>query len=714
MTDKIQDIFLGEANDLLDNLEDLLLQLEEKPTDKETIGAIFRTMHTIKGSSGMCGFNDISHFTHEAETAFDEIRNGHVAVTSKLITLTLQTRDHIREMLVDSTSDEIVENSKKLIQEFQTYIKNNNTNTSTKDQGPIYSVKNLDSDIEELKEADETKDKNTETTWRIKFIPSSDIFKDGTRPHSLLSEIRTLGKTSIIPFFSSIPSLSLIVPTTCYMSWEIILTTKETLDRIKDVFIFLNKDSSVEITQVYKQNAKIDLEPKKLGEILIEKNIISEEQINQALGNQKPLGAILTEKNLVSKEQVQAALAEQEHIKELQEKKTQELSTQTIKVNSEKLDRLIDLVGELVTFNARLGQLSQSIQNTFLSTLSEQGDRLILELRDTTMDMRMLPIGSIFTRFRRLVRDLASDLGKDIELITEGAETELDKTVIEKLNDPLVHLIRNSVDHGIEAPEDRKQQGKSQQGKVTLKAQHAGAFVLISIEDDGAGLNKDRIRQKAIEKKLISENDELSDTEIYDLIFQPGFSTAKNVTSVSGRGVGMDVVKKDITALGGTVSTSSTPGKGSIFTLKLPLTLAIIEGILVQIGLQNYVIPLSNVVECLEFKRPENEKESICSSINIRNEIIPYGDLRTFFNIKDPAPSVEQIVIVNDQDSRIGLLIDKVIGNYQTVIKPLGRLYQHVGGLSGATILGDGSVALILDVYKLSNIIRDHDVNNKI
>ena len=351
------------------------------------------------------------------------------------------------------------------------------------------------------------------------------------------------------------------------------------------------------------------------------------------------------------------------------------------------------------------------MKTSSLSTLGEQGERLILELRDTTMDMRMLPIGTIFSRFRRLVRDLASSTGKDIELITEGAETELDKTVIEKLNDPLIHLIRNSVDHGIELPDVREKLGKDRRGTVTLKAQHEGAFVLITISDDGAGLCKEKILAKAIDRGLVSASDELTDSEIANLIFMPGFSTADKITSISGRGVGMDVVKKDITTLGGTVSTYSKEGEGTAFTLKIPLTLAIIEGILVQIGEHFYVLPLSNVVECLEFSQ-QGKRETICASMKIRDEMIPYIDLRTFFDITDDRPELQQIIIVTDQNSKIGLVIDRVIGNYQTVIKPLGRLYQNVSGISGATILGDGSVALILDVYKLSDVVRELDINN--
>ena len=699
MMDKMAEIFLDEANDLLDKLEDLLLELENNPEDIETIQAVFRIMHTIKGSSGMFGFDAISHFTHEVESAFDGVRNGEVDVTPELITHTLSARDHIRKLLDEPENPDNESESKDLIDVFKLYVQQHSKKPKVEEKEPEPKPQKTATPAE----------KAEESTWRIHFVPAADVFKNGTRPIALLEELQGMGKCSITPFFSKIPRLNDIDPTVCYLSWEIIITTTATEDDLKDVFIFLDSSSTVQITHITVDEDQGD-QPKLIGEILVERNVTTADVINEVISAHKTIGQVLTDSKVVSKETMQAALAEQKHLRELQEKKQQETSNQTIKVNSEKLDKLIDLVGELVTFNARLGQLSLSIQNGELSTLAEQGERLILELRDTTMDMRMLPIGTIFSRFRRLVRDLSKDLKKDIELVTEGAETELDKTVIEKLNDPLVHLIRNSVDHGIETPAVREAAGKNPQGTVVLKAEHNGAFVSIAIEDDGAGLNKKAIRQKAIERGVITANDELTDNEIYELIFQPGFSTASQVTSVSGRGVGMDVVKKDITALGGTVSTTTETGKGTKFTLKLPLTLAIIEGILVKIGNASFVVPLSNVVECLEFERPENTK--LCASVNIRNEVIPYIDLRTFFEIDDPLPAMEQIIIVNDQDSRIGLVIDKVIGNYQTVIKPLGRLYKNTFGFSGATILGDGSVALILDIYKLSDIVKNMEIAN--
>ena len=734
--DKMADIFLEEASDLLEKLEEHLLKLEQSPDDVDTIAAVFRTMHTIKGSAGMFGFNAVSRFTHQAENTFDEVRNGRVAVTSELITLTLNARDHIRNMLSDPNSQELAEETESLISQFQVYLLENaldgskpaktETAASVEKSAPQVEEKKtttakgdevISFNANSVQEVEKPKappkkepEEIPEITYRISFEPDLDVFMNGTKPHALISELSEMGEVSIIPFYSSIPSLKEIDPTKCYMSWDIILTTTKSVNDIQDVFMFLDNSSKIEVKKVADSNQDSPA-PKRLGEILIEKNLVTQDEITAAIGVQKPLGQILTEKKVVSVEDVQAALAEQKHLREQKERKSQEQNSQTIKVNSLKLDRLIDLVGELVTFNARLNQLSGGIHSPTLSTLSEQGERLILELRDTTMDMRMLPIGTIFSRFRRLVRDLSSETQKNIELVTEGAETELDKTVIEKLNDPLVHLIRNSVDHGVEPPDVRVAKGKAPQGRVTLKAQHAGAFVLITIEDDGAGLDLEKIRKKAIDKGIISPNDELSENQTADLIFMPGFSTADKVTSISGRGVGMDVVKRDIATLGGSVSISTKKGMGTKFTLKIPLTLAIIEGILVKVGDNSYVLPLSNVLECLKFQTSLPESK-FCSTAKIREDMVPFIDLRNFFGIKTERPSQQQIVMVTDQDSKIGIVIDRVIGNYQTVIKPLGKLYHNVQGISGATILGDGSVALILDIYKLSDIVGKIDENN--
>lgn len=728
MLEQINEIFFEEASELLESLEGHLLSLEQNPDNPEIISAVFRVMHTIKGSSGMFGFDAISSFTHEVESTFDAVRNGSAPVTPQLISLTLKARDHIMDMLKGNVDEE---ESAALIQEFKDFM--SAYPTSNKDQGSEKKETETNTTTSEQKELPDSKQDEApvlqtnvepthqiacaeQTTWRISFTPSPDILQNGTRPSLMIKELTDMGTATVLFFTRQIPPLSEIEPTTCYVSWDIILTTCKSREEIQDVFIFLDKSSVIKIDKI-----DIDIEGNnRIGQILIDRKHISQSALEEILSQRKPIGQLLVEKNLISNESLQSALAEQTHIKNVAKTKnteslqtsqlnssSQNVTQQSIRVNSEKLDQLIDLVGELVTFNARLGEFSTRENNPALMTLSEQSERLILALRDNAMDMRMLPIGTIFTRFRRLVHDLASDMHKDIELITEGAETELDKTVIEKLNDPLIHMIRNSVDHGIESKEERLAKGKPAQGIVKLIAQHVGAFVLIIISDDGAGLDKEKIYKKAIDKNLIAPGTEISDSDIYSMIFLPGFSTSEKVTAVSGRGVGMDVVKKDITALGGTISIETQQGKGTDFILKIPLTLAIIEGMLVQIGNSIFVIPLTNIQECMEFSPADGDEDKICSHIDARGEFLPYINLRRWFEIDDPLPPSQQVVIVNDQDSKLGVVVDRVIGNHQTVIKPLGALYRNVEGLSGATILGDGSVALILDIFKLSNVVKN-------
>jgi chemotaxis protein histidine kinase CheA len=373
----------------------------------------------------------------------------------------------------------------------------------------------------------------------------------------------------------------------------------------------------------------------------------------------------------------------------------------SIRVSTEKLDLLVNLVGELVTVQTRLSRIAFVRNFPELLGVAEDVKRLTAELRDSTMSVRMLPIGTIFGKFRRLVRDLSADLGKDIELVTEGAETELDKTVIERLNDPLIHLIRNSIDHGIEKPDARESSGKLRTGTIRLSAAHAGAHVLIRIQDDGAGLDKEAIHSQAVEKGFISQDSQLPDRELFPLVLAPGFSTAKSVTAVSGRGVGLDVVKRTIDALRGTIEIDSEQGKGTAITLKLPLTLAIIDGFLTKIGAEHYIFPLAIVEECVELTHKQAEDGHGRNLINVRSHIIPYVRLREQFHIGGEPPPIEQIVITQVDDKRVGFVVDHIVGGHQTVIKNLGTFYRDFDGVSGATILGDGTVALILDVPKL-------------
>ncbi|MBP5402559.1 MAG: chemotaxis protein CheA [Treponema sp.] len=710
MFDQVASVFFDEANELLDNLEGYLLTLETEPENQEVISAVFRSMHTIKGSSAMFGFDEISKFTHKMESTFDMVRNGIVPVTPQLINLTLKARDHIRSLLGAEITPELQNASQFIIEELNSCVE-----PFEKTQKSAASVSQKQNEAQLSLQNDSSSEKGDalpESTWRISFVPSDTIMQNGTRPELLVKELAEMGNATILTFADKIPPLSKLEEEKCYLYWDIILTTSKTENDIKDVFIFVDDTSQIKIEKINDFGVH-----KKIGEILISRKLITEAELTKVIEEQKKVGDLLVQKNVVSEQQIKAALAEQGHLNKLVKAKEipasqavqNPVASQTIRVNSSKLDQLVNLVGELVTFNARLSSVAAEIKNPGLQTLTELGEHLIFSLRDTSMDMRMLPIGTIFSRFRRLVHDLAAQLGKNIELVTEGADTELDKNVIEKLNDPLVHLIRNSCDHGIENPEIRAQLGKNATGTVKLSARHAGAFVLITISDDGGGLNKDAIYNKGVERGLIKANENLTDKQIFEMIFQPGFSTNKTVTSVSGRGVGMDVVKRDIDSLGGSVSVETERGKGSSFILKIPLTLAIIEGMLVQIGDNKYVVPVSGVEECIEYE-PAEDSDFLCSHIVARDEYLPCINMRKYFEVDSPLPQNPQVVVVNDQSSKIGIIVDHIIGNHQTVIKPIGKLYKKIEGLSGSTILGDGSVALILDIFKLSDIIRKIDM----
>ena len=705
MKDQYRDAFKEEAYELLTELESSLLELEETPDDMDIIGRVFRAMHTIKGSGAMFGFDDIAAFTHEVETVFDMVRNGHVKVSKELIRHTLAARDQIKALLdaaagggdADSAEGErIIATLRKLSPSSKGDVSKppaiaDSDGPGTPAGGPGDNI-----------------------TYRIRFKPSTGIFFSGTNPLGLLNELRGLGECKVVAQRCDLPPLAEMEGELCYICWDIILTTCEGINAIKDVFIFVEDDSELRI-DIIDDGGLLDNESdyKKLGDILVERGDLNLAELKQVLSEQKRFGELLVEKGLVGADKIQSALMEQQHVREIrkerhgQEKLSQE-TVASIRVPADKLDMLVNLVGELVTVQARLSQMAALRCEVELTSVAEEVERLTSELRDNALGIRMLPIGTTFSKFRRLVHDLSRELGKEIEMTTEGAETELDKNILEKLNDPLVHLIRNCIDHGIEMPEARIAAGKPGKGTVHLGAVHSGDSVLISITDDGGGLDLDAIRAKAVGKGLITACAELSDREIFAQIFAPGFSTAKKVTSVSGRGVGMDVVKRAIDALRGSIDISSKAGRGTTITIKIPLTLAIIESLLVKIGDDCFVMPLSMVDECVELTRQDVESSHGRNLANVRGQVVPYIPLRERFSIGGTSPPIEQIVITRINDSRVGFVVDNVIGEHQTVIKSLGRTYQNIQGLSGATILGNGSVALILD---LPQIVKAEEKN---
>jgi two-component system, chemotaxis family, sensor kinase CheA len=694
--DKFKATFREEAFELLGHLEDDLLELESQPLNGELINSAFRAIHTVKGSAAMFGFDAVSKFAHEIETALDLCRNGTLSITKDFIGLALKGRDQLRQLMEFEAGvpDNIASEGAALLRRFMDFSKKGQPASR-----PAPEAKPAES-------GSSSREGPQSRSFRIAFKPARGIFMNGTKVLNLIEELCGLGQADVFPHMEGVPPLGSLDPESCYAWWEVVLTGAIDENAIRDIFIFVEDQSEIRVEPVADD---IDGGAKRLGDILVDRGDVSPGALREALGSQKKLGEVLVEKHILSKPQVESALVEQEHFKKVQEHV--ETVAASIRVPSDKLDALVDLVGELVTLQARLAQTSLDLKDGSLSSVSEQFERLISQLRDNTMSIRMLPIGSTFNKFRRVVRDLSLELGKEAELVTEGADTELDKTVIERLGDPLVHIIRNSVDHGIEMPEARERAGKPKAGVIKLSARHSGAYVLIQVSDDGKGLDREAIRTKAIERGLMAPSQDMSDQELYQLIFEPGFSTAKKVTTVSGRGVGMDVVKREIDALGGSAHLDTAPGVGMTVTLKIPLTLAIIEGLLVRIGREFFVVPLSCVDGCIEIRRDELSALGQKRIVSYRDELVPFVSLRGFFDFAldagvEAEPEIEQMVIATAQDYRIGLVVDQVIGDYQTVIKPLGRMYRDVDGVSGATILGDGTVALILDVNRLALVVQ--------
>jgi two-component system chemotaxis sensor kinase CheA len=691
MMKPIGDTFREEALELLGELEIALLELEEQPHDREAVGRVFRVLHTIKGSGALAGFEAVAAVAHEMETVFEGIRSGEMEVSPELISHTLAARDRLKLMIEAGDAAECSEHVASIVAIFSGYLPREEAVTGNSCRSAL-SCPSMDA-----------------ATYRIRFRPTPEIFHKGINPATLLRELAHLGDCRVVAQVDAIPPLQELDPELCYLYWDVVLTTDVDLNAIRDVFLFVEDDSEVTIETIDLPEATTAT--RRLGEILVERGDLPLPALQSALQERKRLGEVLVAKGLVDGGKIASALAEQEQVEKVRrERQVQDLNS-SIRVRSDKLDSLVDLVGELVTVQARLSQLAARKDDAELVAVAEDVERLTWQMRDRVLDIRMLPIGSTFSKFRRLVRDLSAELGKDIELTTEGAETELDKTVIDRIYDPLVHLLRNSIDHGIESPMVRRIAGKPMRGKIHLSATHAGPNVLIRISDDGRGIDRHAIKVQAAAKGVVPASAELTEKEVFALTFLPGLSTAANVTSVSGRGVGMDVVKQTIEELRGSIEIESRPGEGTTITVKLPLTLAIIDGLLVQIGKDQFVLPLSAVEECIELKRAGSAKARERHLVDVRGQIVPYIRLREQFGVTGEPPVIEQVVIAEAEGQRVGFVVDHVVGSHQTVIKSLGRMYREIAGLSGATILGDGSVALILDVPRLVENAESAEIN---
>ncbi|MEN8118923.1 MAG: chemotaxis protein CheA [Bacteroidota bacterium] len=666
--DSFQKKFIEEATDLINNLEEAVLALEKDISNNELIAEVFRIMHSLKGGGGMFGFEDISNFTHNLETIYDEVRNGKLIVTDDLLSITFSSVDHLRSLLdPDALKDKQIE-------------KNHNILLGRVDE----ILKGVGS--VELTGVDDTKldDENKLQTVYVYFAPNESIMDNGTNPLYLIEELCSLGKSVVFPRTSKIPMISKFNFSKCYTAWEVFIVTSLNINSIQDVFIFVEDESELEISKIADFDALSNENfTKNIHSLYSEKNHFDPTVI----------------KSLVD-ELVDEKKSKVVNVHEKLQIFTKENVISSIRVSSDKIDQLMNLVSELVTTQASLSLYVEENQVYALNQLSENIENITRQLRDTAFSISLIPIETMLTRFHRLIRDLSSEFNKNIEFITEGAETELDKTLIQGLTDPLMHIIRNSVDHGIEPEAERIEKGKTPQGMIYFKAFYSGASVVIKIQDDGRGIDIKKVRQKAIDKELITPEAKYSNKEILDLVFIPGFSTAQNITDVSGRGVGMDVVKRKIDEIRGTVDIESKENIGTTITIKLPLTLSIIDGLLVEIGDTKYVMPLNLVDKIYAYEHKEFD-DAFNNIIVVDGEQIPFYYLRGEFEIPGDPLSVEQLVLVKYEEKRIGLVVDSVVGEYQAVLKPLGKLYKNHEIISGATILGDGTIALVLDTNKI-------------
>ena len=672
--DQAQQTFIVEAREQLQAMEESLLQLENDPGDDDAIGAIFRAAHTIKGSAGLFGLEPIVSFTHIVEDVLDRLREGSVAVDPGLIAVLLKSGDHMLE-LIDVVANQgstlqppALAREMELCQILQEY------------QAPPTAA-------EPARKAEaEPTDTSEASLWHISLRFGQDVFRNGMDPLSFLRYLQTLGEiVDITTLTDALPAIEAWDAESCYLGFDIAFRSAAGHTAINEVFDFVREDCVIEIVAAH------DAEAEANTGLVATSQPASDESTAMVT-----TGELMPDQRKSPRMPAQVAPDRQAVTNENKAK-----DGAYVRVNADKLDELINLVGELVIASAGASLLARTCQNDPLQEATSSVSGLVEEILDGALRLRMIPIGETFNRFRRVVRDVSQELGKDIDLIISGAETELDKTVVEKIGDPLMHLLRNAMDHGIETAEARQAVGKPAKGHLHLNAYHDSGSIVLEIADDGAGLNRDRILEKAHERGLVAQGANLTDQEIYNLIFEPGFSTAQAVTNLSGRGVGMDVVKRNITLLRGTVDLDSQPGKGTVVRIRLPLTLAIINGFLVGIGQSTYVIPLDMVQECIELSEDDGIASREQGYLDLRGEVLPLVYLRDHFHHEGPASRRQNVVVVRYAELKAGLVVDDLLGEFQTVIKPLGKLFGALRGISGSTILGSGAVALILDVPAL-------------
>ncbi|AMN47965.1 chemotaxis protein CheA [Steroidobacter denitrificans] len=715
--------FIAESRDLLREMEADLLACEHGEANAEIVNAIFRAAHTIKGSSGLFGLDPIVEFTHVVEGVLDRIRDRTLDLTRELTAVLLECRDHL-QALVDSVADGHEASDPQLtaagvrLLERLTGTSGDVSPAPAGAAGPASAVltPTRQSEFLRAESSSATGDSWCASTdsWHISIRFRADVLKNGMDPLSFIRYLTTMGSiTGLQIVEEALPAVDHFDPETCYLGYEIGFKTDAGKQRIEAAFEFVREDCDLRILPPRSRVAEYvslirDLPEAddRLGELLVACGTLTSQELDRSLDMQEslvashpaqaqPLGELLVRNQLVQPAVITAALDRQREARASAETKGRDGS---LRVDGDKLDQLIDLIGELVTAGAATSMAARQAGFSDLNESTMRLARLVEEVRDQALKLRMVEIGPTFSRFRRIVRDVAREAGKEIRLEVKGGDTELDKTLIESITDPLTHLVRNAIDHGIEPAEVRRAQGKEPEGILQLNAYHEAGSVVIEVADDGNGLSRERIARKAIERGLISDAGTLTDAQVHALIFEPGFSTAERITNLSGRGVGMDVVKRNVTALRGSVEIQSREGRGTLIKVRLPLTLAIIDGFLVGVGRSSFVITLDAVEECVELAREESEAAHGQRYINLRGSVLPFIRLRDLLGVKAAPPKRESIVVVRHGGLRAGVVVDELLGEQQAVIKPLSKIFSRLQCVSGSTILGGGEVALILDI----------------
>ena len=714
MTEELE-LFAEDTEEQLQYMENALLDATEEGVDDEKIGAIFRAMHTIKGTAGMFGFDDVVSFTHVAENLLDEVRKGNAELTPEMLSLMLKCKDHVDALAQLSINEEeitpeITEAGEALLVQLRSMMPGATPLKEEKVQE--VEQESVPDEVASQEDISLPMPTGEEEIWHISLRLGEDFFTTGMSVLSIFNFFNDMGEVLMnVPVLSNVPVLKELNPQKAYLGFEILFQTASSKEDIEEIFEFVEDDIDLEVFRQSDREALEKLVQKRASEklqtLLVDEGIYEEdvfatkeiaapEEIKEEVT--EPIKAVAPKP--ASKPEAKP-VAKKEPKKEKAKKSAPKSSS--LRVDSNKIDILINQVSEMVIANARINEISEKSDNMELEESANLLNELLEQVRDGIMDIRMMQVGDSFAKFRRIVNDTAKKIGKDIDFVISGGETELDKTVIEKISDPLVHMLRNSVDHGVETPEERIAAGKSGKGRVDLRAYPDAGTIIIEIEDNGRGINKEKVLEKAIANGVVPANHNLSDKEIYELIFAAGLSTADQVSDISGRGVGMDVVKRNIEDLRGTLDIDSTPGKGSKITIRLPLTLAIIDGFLIQVGETKYVIPLDMIQECIELDDEVKSNMNGNEFINLRGEILPLLDVRSYFNEEVSTVERENVVIVKYADQAVGLKVDELYGEHQTVIKPLGETFHQVPGISGGSILGSGEVSLIVDVPSLIN-----------